>query len=85
MKQLEEKGMEELVKEANCLVKRIEEIETADKKEKQKIAELQNGIDAKGRKKLFAEDPHHDYGKPMSSVIGNYSANNSVIFYLLFM
>lgn len=45
MKQLEEMSMEELVQEANNLAKRIKEIETADKKEKLRIAELEKQAD----------------------------------------
>lgn len=38
-------SMEELVQEANYLAKRIEEIETADKKEKLRIVELEKQAD----------------------------------------
>ena len=41
MKQLEKMSMEELIQEANYLAKRIEKIETADKEEKLRIAELE--------------------------------------------
>ena len=45
MKQLEKMSTEELIQEANYLAKRIEEIETADKKEKLRIAELEKQAD----------------------------------------
>ena len=41
MEQLEEMSMEELIQEANYLAKRIDEIETANKEEKLRIAELE--------------------------------------------